>query len=139
MSFERRPRGRHERWKHFERERFQLESPYPTPPFNVVSTRTLIPEVIRGLGLEERQWEHALIAEWRDLVGKDVARRARPGRVTHGLLHVYVRNSIWLSDLQRFGKTQMLRNIQARFGADKIRDLRFLLDPDEAASNRKDV
>ena len=85
---------------------------------------------MRQLGLDERVTEEALLEEWTTLAGPQVARHARPGRLSGGTLFVYVTHSIWLSELQRNGKKQLLDNLQSRFGKKTIRTLHLQLDPD---------
>ena len=86
---------------------------------------------MKQFGLEQRLWQNRLAEEWESLVGPQVAGHTRPGRIERKVLYVFVAHSAWLSELQRYGqKQQMLANIQARFGADRIKDLRLRLDPD---------
>ena len=85
---------------------------------------------MKQLGLENRLWEEALLSEWPALVGEQVARQTRPGRLDHKVLYVFVSHSTWLNELSRYGQKQMLANLQARFGADRIKSIRLQLDPD---------
>ncbi|MEM7391169.1 MAG: DUF721 domain-containing protein, partial [Verrucomicrobiota bacterium] len=90
----------------------------------------VIPGLMTSFGLESRFWEEELIEEWPALVGPVNVRHTRPGRVDRKVLHVFVTNSVLLSELSRFGKRELLLNLQKRFGRDKIRDIRFQRDPD---------
>lgn len=118
------------RWR-VEQERFRLSTDHP-PLDSEPACRAgdMIPAVLREAGLEERLWERTLLAEWPQLVGEQVARRARPGRLQRKVLVVFVSNSAWLNELSRFGQGPMLQKLQGRFGSDKITALRFQLDPD---------
>lgn len=82
------------------------------------------------MGLEEKVWQQALLNEWSQLVGEQVARRARPGKIQNKILTIFVTSSVWLNELTRYSKPQMLKNLQARFGTDLIRDIRLQPDPD---------
>ncbi len=84
---------------------------------------------MKTLGLAERFWEHELLEEWPALVGKQVAEHTRPGGFRAGSLTIYVDHSSWLHELQRFSEPALRKNLQKRFGASKIRRLRFQLDP----------
>lgn len=118
------------RWA-IERERFHLPrerqtaEPAPSTPIGEV-----IPGLLKQVGLADRLWEQTLLAEWSSLVGDQVARRARPGRMHRGTLVIFVSNSAWLSELSRYGQQQILENIQKRFGAGRIQGIRLQLDPD---------
>ncbi len=91
----------------------------------------VLPQVMKKLGLEQRFWEQSLINEWEHLVGPQVAKYSRPGRLDRKVLHIFVTHPAWLSELSRYGQKQLLANLQARFGADRIKSVRLQLDPDQ--------
>jgi predicted nucleic acid-binding Zn ribbon protein len=111
-------------------ERFQVERLQPSREYADTTMGDLVPRLMKQLGLEDRYWEQALLNDWVAIVGEQVARRARPGRVQNQTLYVFVTNSAWLSELSRYGQKQMLENLQKRFGSDKIKSLRIQMDPD---------
>jgi predicted nucleic acid-binding Zn ribbon protein len=118
------------RWT-LERERFHLEANRPQPtPDRASKLSDLISGFMKEVGLEGKMWQQALISEWPQLVGEQVARRARPGRIQNRVLTIFVTNSVWLNELSRYSRPQMLKNLQARFGVDLIRDIRLQPDPD---------
>lgn len=120
------------RWA-LERERFHLQANQPQPiPDRSSKFGDLIPAFLKEVGLEDKMWQQALLNEWPQLVGEQVARRARPGRIQNKVLTVFVSNSVWLNELTRYSRPQMLKNLQARFGTDLIRELRLQPDPDTA-------
>ena len=112
-------------------ERLQIPREQRQEPSNqTASIQDVLPGTMKNIGLESRFWEESLIEEWKDLVGPQLVRYTRPGRFDRKILHVFVTNSAWLSELSRFGKHELLKKLQKRFGADKIRDIRLQLDPD---------
>ncbi|MBU0679319.1 MAG: DUF721 domain-containing protein [Verrucomicrobia bacterium] len=118
------------RWE-LERERHQIDDERPPPPpEKTASVADHIPGFLQKLGLEDRMWEQVMLEEWFNLVGPQVARHARPGRVNRKVLHIYVTNSTWLNELARYMKDELLANIQKRFGKERITDIRFQLDPE---------
>jgi predicted nucleic acid-binding Zn ribbon protein len=118
------------RWQ-VERERAQIGLRKPPPAFDrTAAVGSVIPEVMKRLGLEVDAWLGELGEEWTALVGSAVARHTRPGRVRRNNLIVFVDSSVWLNELARYGKDEMLANLQKRFGRDNIRSLSFQLDPD---------
>jgi len=116
-----------------QRERLQLADPRPPEPEAYTTPGDVIPALMKQWGLEQRLWEQEMLREWPALAGDDVARHTRPGRLERKILLVYVRHPVWLSELSRYGKPILLANLQRRFGADRIRDVRLQLDPDAAA------
>ncbi len=118
------------RWQ-LERERFHLDAYKPQPiPERASKFSDLIPGFMKEVGLEDKLWQQTLLNEWPQLVGEQVARRARPGKIQNRILTIFVTSSVWMSELNRNGKPQMLKNLQTRFGSDLIRDIRLQPDPD---------
>lgn len=121
------PKGR---WE-IERDRFQLDDSTPPPIGNhTCKASDLIPNILKGFGLEDKIWQHALAAEWTELVGPQVAQRARPGGIQNRILTIFVSSPVWLSELTRTSRPLILNKLQTRFGSSLIRDIRLQPDPD---------
>jgi predicted nucleic acid-binding Zn ribbon protein len=124
------------RWQ-LERERYQLPADCTPPAYGELTpVGEVIVGVIKRVGLDARVWEQSILDAWVELVGEAVARRARPGYIQNGVLTVFVSNAAWMNELVRFGKKALLEKLQSRFGAARIRDIRFAPDPDVQAANR---
>ena len=118
------------RWQ-VQRERFQLgDDARVYPAFSDGRMADVVPELVRKFGIADTYWEHTLEREWPTLVGEQVARHTRPGRMHRGILHVYVSSAPWLAELSRMGQKQILANVQKRFGASRITSVRLEPDPD---------
>ena len=117
------------RWQ-VERERHHILRQSPLQPDRSVPIASVVETVVKHMGLEQRFWEQALVNEWASLVGAQVAKQARPGRIERGILRIFVTHSTWLSELSRYGQKQILENLQKRFGSDKIKGIKLQLDPD---------
>jgi predicted nucleic acid-binding Zn ribbon protein len=100
-------------------------------PDHSATMESVVENVVKGMGLGQRFWEQALITEWESLVGPQVAKHARPGRLERKVLHIFVDHPAWLSDLSRYGQKQVLANLQERFGPDKIKSIHLQLDPEK--------
>src|ERR1051325_9091220 len=79
--------------------------------------------------IAERLPEYHVRRVWTALVGPDVARRARPQRLSNGCLHIVVDNSPWRGALT-LRSADLTPNPHAKF--DPIRSLRFTLGTLEA-------
>jgi len=51
------------------------------------------------LGVNKRLKEYMVSRVWNDVVGNEIARRARPGRLIKGKLYVTVSTSPWMTEL----------------------------------------
>ena len=119
-----------------QRERGQITDTRPPAPFHEArSVDSLLPGLLKKMKLETDSWMSVMQEEWPKLVGSDVARHSRPGRLDAGNLAIYVDHSVWLSELSRYGKGLLLKKIQDRFESAKIRRLSFQLDPDISRSS----
>ena len=118
------------RWQ-VERERHHIARTTPPQPDCSAPIDSVVASVVKGMGLDQRFWEKELISEWESLVGPQVAKHARPGRLERKILHIFVDHPAWLSDLSRYGQKQVLANLQKRFGEEKIKGVRLQLDPDK--------
>jgi predicted nucleic acid-binding Zn ribbon protein len=118
------------RWA-IERERCRIAEPAPPrAPTEERAFGAILPNVLAQLGLEDDLWRERLRDEWVGTVGPSVGAHTRPGKYRDGYLTVFVDSSVWLNELLRFGQAPLLAKLQARYGANKIRDLRLQLDPD---------
>lgn len=122
----------HGHWA-LQRERFQIDSDEtPRAPSRMESSADIVMRVMQQFGLESRTWEERLVNEWVDIVGAQIARHARPGRMSNATLYIYVTHSIWLDEITRYSKDDILQRLQERFGKKAIREIKVALDPDLA-------
>jgi len=114
-----------------ERERHQLDQSRPDVFFKDASPiGEMIPRLMKKIGLEDEQWLETLSMEWARLVGEAVARHTRPGRFKKRELTVFVDSSVWLNELSRYGRKEMLAKLRERFGKGKITSISLKLDPE---------
>ncbi|MFO7535585.1 MAG: DUF721 domain-containing protein [Kiritimatiellia bacterium] len=70
-----------------------------------------------------------LTKTWPDIAGKAVASHTRPAKMEGAQLVVFVDQHVWMQELQRSGKKPLMSTIWKRFGAGKVKDILFRLDP----------
>ncbi len=93
------------------------------------SVGAILDGLIPQLELLRLDWVDELVKIWPEIAGKAVADHTRPGTLNNRTLVVYVDQHVWMQELQRSGKKQLLANIWKKCGTDKVRDLIFRLDP----------
>jgi predicted nucleic acid-binding Zn ribbon protein len=79
------------------------------------------------LGLDERLREEEITKAWAEIVGAFVAKHSAPHRLEKGVLTVRVLQPTVHYELDRVFKPRLLEKLKARFGASKIRELKFRL------------
>jgi predicted nucleic acid-binding Zn ribbon protein len=89
-----------------------------------------VAHVMQRLGTADAHRLNVLAAEWAAVVGADVARHTRPGRLRGKELTVFVDSSAWLHELSRYGRGPMLAKLRARYGEACLSALRLEPDPD---------
>lgn len=130
MTYRRKQKFHGGRWA-VQKERLHIED--DTPPSAVRATpsiKEIIPGCIEKWGMQDQLYMREISDAWKSIVGPQVATHTRPGRIHNNVLVIYVRHSIWLSELQRYGQKTILEKLKKRPGANKIKSIRLQLDPD---------
>jgi predicted nucleic acid-binding Zn ribbon protein len=80
---------------------------------------------LRGWGRQQDQGR--IEAVWREIVGAKLAAAARGLGLKRGIFEVRVENPVLLQELTGFRKRELLAALQAKLGAERVKDLRFRL------------
>lgn len=86
----------------------------------------VVGKTLKGLGLNDRFNEELVFEAWNEMVDNFVASNARPVSLERRVLSIQVLHSTVHYELERM-KGLLLKKMQERFGADKIREIRFRL------------
>ena len=89
------------------------------------STSTVLPRVLSGLGLDRRRAEAEVVKVWNNLLDPDIVAHAQPTGLRKGTLVVAVDSSVWLSELVRYRRKEILNRLQHSFGRDCIARISF--------------
>lgn len=73
----------------------------------------------------------ALWQKWDAVVGEPIASHARPSRLDDGVLVVAVTSHAWAQELQHL-KGDLIKRLNAAFGATRVRDIFFVPASDRA-------
>jgi predicted nucleic acid-binding Zn ribbon protein len=88
------------------------------------SAKELLPRVLGQLSRGTGNARH-LLPLWPQLVGQNIAARARPVRLEGGQLWIAVEGPAWEAELSRHAPV-LLERFAAALGAGVVRDLRFV-------------
>ncbi|MDD2235587.1 MAG: DUF721 domain-containing protein [Kiritimatiellae bacterium] len=122
-------------WWITQQDRFQITGRYPPLPFCERPIASVLPDVLQRMDMKQDAWLLRISEVWRTLAVDSVATFARPALFENGYLTVYVKHSAYLQELSRYGKSQLLKNLQDHFGANQIRQIVLRLEPDPAAES----
>jgi predicted nucleic acid-binding Zn ribbon protein len=94
-------------------------------PDRARSVAELLPAAFKKLGLGDQLNETEVMQAWKDIVGEFIATHSSPQRFAKGVLYVRVLQPTLHYELDREWKPEILRKLKARFGARRIREVRF--------------
>jgi len=97
----------------------------PVPPDRAQAVGQSLEKVMRQLGLHERLTEAQILSAWKEIVGEWFALHTCPERIREGVLYVRVIQSSVHCELDRNWKPTIIQKLKARFGASRVRDIRF--------------
>jgi hypothetical protein len=86
---------------------------------------TFIPKVLTDYRVEGRRGEVEIVKVWNSLVDPNIAAHAQPVGLRNGTLFVNVDSSVWLSEIVRYRRKEILERLQHSFGAEVIKKISF--------------
>jgi predicted nucleic acid-binding Zn ribbon protein len=97
----------------------------PALPDRTQGVGETLEKVMRQLGLAERLTEGQILSAWKEIVGEWFALHTCPDRIRDGVLYVRVVQSSVHYELDRNWKAAIIKKLKARFGANRVKDIRF--------------
>jgi len=84
-------------------------------------------QVLSGLRMDRRQGEAEIVRVWNHLIQPDVVEHAQPTGINKGTLFVTVDSSVWLDEIVRYRRKDILKRLQYSFGRELIQRISFRL------------
>jgi hypothetical protein len=85
----------------------------------------IIGKVSRDLRLDRRQAEAEIVRVWNNLIDPQITAHAQPTGINKGTLFVTVDNNVWLSEIVRYRRREILDRLQHSFGKELIARISF--------------
>ena len=85
----------------------------------------LMPKVLAQLGLERKRSEAEIVRVWNHSMDPVVTKHAQPAGLAKGTLFINVDSNVWLDELVRYRRREILLRLQNSFGPDLIQRLSF--------------
>ncbi len=85
----------------------------------------VVPGVLKGLGINQRLSETEIMRVWRHLLDPNVVAHARPTGLRKGTLFVAVDSNVWLDEIVRYRRKEIIDRLQSSFGKDLITRIAF--------------
>ena len=85
----------------------------------------VMPQVLRQLGLDRKRTEAEIVRVWAELIDPSVTAHASPTGLVRGTLFVSVDSSVWLDEIVRYRRKEILERLQHSFGRETIKRISF--------------
>lgn len=89
------------------------------------SVGLVLPRVMADLHIDTRRAEIEVVKVWNSAMAPDIIAHAQPSGLRKGTLFVTVDSSVWLSEIVRYRRKEILDRLQHSFGRDYIARLAF--------------
>lgn len=85
----------------------------------------VLPQVLKDLRLDNRRSDAEVIKVWNNLIDPAIVAHAQPTGINKGTLFVSVDSSVWLNEIVRYRRKEILDRLQHSFGRDLITRISF--------------
>jgi hypothetical protein len=85
----------------------------------------IVSKVLGDLKMDSRRAEAEVVKVWNSLIDPNIVAHAQPAGVRKGTLFVNVDSSVWLSEIVRYRRKEILDRLQHSFGRDLIQRISF--------------
>jgi predicted nucleic acid-binding Zn ribbon protein len=89
------------------------------------SVGTVMPRVLSDLRIDRRRAEAEVVRVWNHLLDPNIVAHAQPVGLHKGTLFVNVDSSVWLAEIVRYRRKEILDRLQHSFGHDLIARISF--------------
>ena len=87
--------------------------------------KAVMPRVLSELRIDKRRAEAEVVKVWSHLLDPAIVAHAQPTGLNKGTLFVTVDSSVWLSEIVRYRRKEILDRLQHSFGRDFITRISF--------------
>lgn len=85
----------------------------------------LLPKVLSDLRMDTRRAETEILRVWNNLVDPILVAHAQPTGIRKGTLFVTVDSSVWLDEIVRYRRREILERLQHSFGREVVTRISF--------------
>ena len=93
--------------------------------FSARPAGSVVSRVLSDLRIDSRRAEAEIVKVWNGLLDPDIVAHAQPVGLRKGTLFVNVDSSVWLSEIVRYRRKEILDRLQHSFGRDLIAKISF--------------
>jgi hypothetical protein len=90
-----------------------------------IPVASVMPAILGKLRIEQRQGEAEIARVWNNLIDPALAAHSQPTGIHKGTLFVTVDSSVWLDEIVRYRRKDILTRLQHSFGRELIQKISF--------------
>lgn len=90
-----------------------------------INAETIVKSVLGSLKLEQRRAETEIVKVWNQTIDPAVTEHAQPTGIRKGTLFVSVDSSVWLDEIVRYRRHEILKRLQLAMGREMIQKISF--------------
>lgn len=85
---------------------------------------SIIKGIIKDADVRQRLTESKIFIHWKEIVGTEISKKAKPERISRGTLYVSVTTSIWANELSLMSD-KLIEKINSFIGEGLVKKIRF--------------
>jgi predicted nucleic acid-binding Zn ribbon protein len=85
----------------------------------------VLPKLMKDLRIDDRRAEAELVQVWNSLIDPNLTAHAQPANLHKGTLFVNVDSSVWLTEIVRYRRKEILDRLQHSFGEKMIQKISY--------------
>jgi predicted nucleic acid-binding Zn ribbon protein len=85
----------------------------------------VLPKIMKDLRIDTRRAEAEVVKVWNSLLDPVIVAHAQPAGLRNGTLFVTVDSSVWLSEIVRYRRKDILDRLQHSFGRNVIQKISY--------------
>ena len=85
----------------------------------------VLPKLLESFGMDRRRSEAEIVKVWNHLIDPTVTAHAQPTGINKGTLFVTVDSNVWLSEIVRYRRKEILEQLQTAFSSEMIARISF--------------
>jgi hypothetical protein len=85
----------------------------------------VLPSILGRIRIDQRQSESQILEVWKRVIDPCITAHARPVSLARGTVFVAVDSSVWLSEIVRYHRTEILERLQLAAGKDLVQRISF--------------
>lgn len=89
------------------------------------STADILPGVLGGLRIERRRAEAEIVKVWNSSMDPNIVAHAQPTGIRNGTLFVTVDSNVWLAEIVRYRRKEILDRLQNSFGSEMVKRISY--------------